>query len=59
MTDTNDERLGEKISLFCPDCEEERTFVWATWSGDAFYGYPAQREYGWECSICGSRVRVP
>ena len=59
MTDAPDERVGEKTSLYCSECEEEQTFVWAAWSGEEYFGYPAEREYGWECSACGSRVRVP
>ena len=59
MTDAPDERLGEKTSLYCADCEEERTFVWAVWSAVEFFGYPPGNEYGWECTACGSRVRVP
>ena len=59
MTDAPDERLGEKTSLYCADCEEERTFVWAGWSGVEFFGYPPEQEYGWECTVCGSRIRVP
>jgi hypothetical protein len=30
MIDESVEKIGEKKSLFCPDCEEERTFVWAS-----------------------------
>ena len=40
-------------------CEEERTFAWATWSGAEYFGYPPEQEYGWECTACGSKVRVP
>jgi hypothetical protein len=59
MTDRSAVELGEKRSLFCPDCEEERTFVWTAWSGDEYYGYPPEQEYGWECTVCGGKVRVP
>lgn len=56
MIDAVDEKIGEKTSLYCPECQEERTFVWSTWPGVEYYGYPPEYEYGWECSICGSRV---
>jgi hypothetical protein len=59
MTDRSDKKLGEKTSLYCTVCEEERTFAWAEWSGDEFFGYPPKQEYGWECTTCGSKVRVP
>ena len=59
MTDTSDAKLGEKMSLYCSVCEEERTFVWAAWSGVEYFGYPPGQEYGWECTACGSKVRVP
>jgi hypothetical protein len=59
VTDARDEKLGEKRSLYCSVCEEERTFVWAKWSGVEFFGYPPEQEYGWECTACGSKVRVP
>jgi hypothetical protein len=59
VTDAPDEKLGEKTSLYCSVCEEERTFVWAVWSGVEFFGYPPEKEYGWECTACGSKVRVP
>jgi hypothetical protein len=59
VTDAPDEKLGEMSSQYCVDCEEERTFVWAKWSGVGFFGYPPEQEYGWECTSCGSRVRVP
>ncbi|MDD2310298.1 MAG: hypothetical protein PHH91_12025 [Desulfuromonadaceae bacterium] len=49
-----DEKLGEVSFLFCPECKEERIFVWSAWSGMEFYGYPPEQEYGWKCSICGS-----
>ena len=58
MTDALDEKLGDKTSLYCPDCEEERNFVWSAWNGVEFYGYPPEQEYGWECTTCGSKVRV-
>lgn len=58
MTVADDERLGEKTSLYCSDCAEERTFVWTVWSGVEFFGYPPTNEYGWECSACGNKVRV-
>ena len=59
VTDAPEEKLGEKMTLYCSDCEEERTFVWATWSGVEFFGYPPENEYGWECTACGSKIRVP
>lgn len=59
MTDAFDEKLGEKTPLYCPDCEEERIFVWAVWSGVEFYGYPPEQEFGWECSACGCKLREP
>jgi DNA-directed RNA polymerase subunit RPC12/RpoP len=59
MMDASAAKLGEKTSLFCPDCEEERTFVWTAWSGAEYFGCPPEKEYGWECTVCGSRVRVP
>lgn len=59
MTDAHDEKLGEKTSLYCVVCEEDRTFVWAKWSGVEFFGYPPEQEYGWECTACGSKVREP
>ena len=58
MIDSEEGRLGEKTSLFCCDCAEERTFEWITWSGVAFYGYPGRPEYGWQCTMCGNRVLV-
>lgn len=59
MTDAPDEKLGEKTSLYCSGCEEERTFVWTVGSGVEFFGYPPEKEYFWECVICGSQVRFP
>jgi len=59
VTEAPDKKLGEKTSLYCPTCEEELTFVWAAWSGVEFFGYPAEQEYGWECTVCGSHIRVP
>ena len=59
VTDADDEKLGEKRSLYCSVCEEERTFVWAKWSGMEFFSYPPEQEYGWECTAGGSRVQVP
>ena len=58
MTDAAEQRLGEKTSHYCYDCAEERIFEWATWSGVAYYGYPAAPEYGWQCTMCGNRLRV-
>lgn len=57
MTHAYDEKLGEMSSMYCPDCEEEQTFVWAVWSGLEFFGYPPEQEYGWKCSICGNTFR--
>lgn len=54
MTHEDDKKLGEKSFLFCPDCNEERIFIWAVWSGMEFFGYPPVQEYGWKCSVCGS-----
>jgi DNA-directed RNA polymerase subunit RPC12/RpoP len=59
MTQAFDEKLGEMSSIYCPACEEERTFVWALWNGDEYYGYPPELEYGWKCSACGSEFREP
>ncbi len=59
VTDIHDEKVGEKTSMYCSVCEEELTFVWVAWSGAEFFGYPPEQEYGWECSACGSKVRVP
>lgn len=56
MTDVSERKLGEKISLYCSACEEERTFVWSAWSGTEYFGYPPSQEFGWECSVCASRV---
>lgn len=55
MSYASAEKIGEKKSLFCPDCEEETTFVWAEWSGEEYFGSPPEQEYGWECTVCGSR----
>ena len=57
MSNANEEKVGEKTVLYCTVCEEERTFTWAAWSGMEFFGYPPRREYGWECTKCGGRVR--
>jgi len=57
VIDTCDKKLGEMSSMYCPDCEEERTFVWAVWSSVEFFGYPPEQEYGWVCSACGSKYR--
>lgn len=57
MTNSEEERLGEKRSLYCTDCADEQIFKWATWSGVGFYGYPPAPEYGWECTMCGNRLR--
>lgn len=54
MTHTGDKKLGEISFLFCPECKEERIFVWAEWSGVEYFGYPPEQEYGWKCSVCGS-----
>jgi hypothetical protein len=56
VTDTLDEKLGEKTSLYCSECQEEQTFVWTVWSGIEFFGYPPEKEYGWKCTVCGSKV---
>ena len=53
-----EDKLEEKTTLYCSDCAEERIFVWNTWDGVAYYGYPAQPEFGWECTMCGNRLRV-
>ncbi|NTV48450.1 MAG: hypothetical protein HGB32_09835 [Geobacteraceae bacterium] len=59
MADKCDKKQGEMTSLFCPVCEEERTFVWAVWSGVEFFGYPPEQECGWKCSACDSMFRQP
>jgi len=59
MTAAAEERTGEKRSLYCSVCEEEQTFVRAAWPGVEFYGYSPAEESGWECTVCGSRVRDP
>lgn len=59
VTNTTDDKLGDKTVMYCSDCEEERIFVWAVWSGVEFFGYPPGQEYGWECTACGSKLRVP
>jgi hypothetical protein len=56
MTDAADRNPGDNISLYCSDCREEQTFIWTEWGGTKFFDYPAGREYGWECSVCGSRL---
>jgi len=58
MTQAEEDKLEEKKSLYCYDCAEERIFVWTTWDGVAYYGYPALPEFGWECTMCGNRIRV-
>ena len=58
LTAAPGEKLGDKTSLYCSVCEEERTFVWAVWNGVEFFGYPPEQEFGWECTSCGSRIRV-
>ena len=58
MTGAEEERIDEKTNLYCSDCSEERIFVWTTWNGVAFYGYPPLPEFGWECTMCGNRLRV-
>ncbi len=58
MTDAHEEKLGEKMSMYCSACEEEQIFVWAKWSGMEFFGYPPKLEYGWECTVCGSKFCV-
>jgi hypothetical protein len=58
MTQAEEDKLEEKRSLYCYDCAEERIFVWTTWDGVAYYGYPALAEFGWECTMCGNRIRV-
>lgn len=57
MTGEHDKKPGEMASLYCPDCEEEQTFVWTVGSGVEYYGYPPEQEYGWKCSVCGSILR--
>jgi hypothetical protein len=59
VTDAHDEKVGEKRSLYCSVCEGERTFVRVAWRGVEFFGYPPEQEYGWECTACGSQVRLP
>lgn len=59
MTSASDRKLGEKTSLYCSVCEEEQTFTWSAWNGTEYFGYPPDKEYGWECTICGSRVSQP
>lgn len=58
MTTADEAKLGEKASHYCYDCGEERIFAWSTWDGDAYYGYPAAAEFGWQCTMCGNRLRV-
>jgi hypothetical protein len=58
MSEADDKKPGEKTSLYCSVCEEERVFVWAAWSGVEFFGYPPENEFGWECTACGSKLRV-
>ena len=58
MSNANEEKLGENTSQYCTVCEKDRIFTWAAWSGLEFFGYPPEREYGWECTTCGSRIRV-
>jgi hypothetical protein len=57
VTEAPDKKLGDKTSLYCHVCEEELTFTWAEWSGVEFFGYPPEQEYGWECTVCGSRIK--
>lgn len=57
MTDTAERKAGDKRSLYCPDCREEQTFIKTAWSGEEFFGYPPGEEEGWECSVCGCRLR--
>ncbi len=59
VTDERDKRLGEKTTLYCEVCEEEQTFVWTQWGGMEYFGYSPEREYGWECTVCGSKVPAP
>ena len=59
MPDSLAEKLGDKKSLFCSECEEEQTFVRSAWSGVEYYGSPPVLEYGWECSVCGNKVLDP
>lgn len=59
MIDAPVEKIGDKKSLFCPDCEKETTFVWSEWSGEEYFSCPPEQEYGWECTICGSRFAFP
>lgn len=59
VTDAPDKKLGEKTFMYCSDCDQERIFVWSAWSGEEYYGYPPEQEYGWKCSACGSKFREP
>ena len=59
MADEPVKKLGDKTVMYCSDCKEERPFVWAVWSGVEYFGYPPDQEYGWECTACGSKLRVP
>ena len=59
MIDASAGRIGEKKALFCLDCEEERPFVWAAWDVEEYLGCPPAQEYGWECTVCGSRFAFP
>jgi hypothetical protein len=56
MTDMAKRKAGDKASHYCPDCGEEETFVWTTWSNEEFFGYPPGDEQGWVCSVCGCRL---
>ncbi len=58
LTNTYEKKLGEKMSMYCSTCEEERIFVWTKWRGVEFFGYPPEQEYGWECTACGSKFSV-
>ncbi len=57
MAHSKDREIGQKTSLYCSVCEEERTFRWTAWSGMEFFGYPPTEEFGWECTACGNRLR--
>jgi hypothetical protein len=56
MTGTDRVKAGDKASLYCPVCEEERICEWSAWKGTEFYGYPPEEEYGWKCTTCGGRL---
>lgn len=59
MNESSEAKPGDKCSLFCSVCSEERTFVWETWPGVEYYGYPPKQEQGWVCSSCGEKLPAP